>query len=167
METNTQSATAEKKPSGTHNTEVSSLLSVKQDLSRLDFSDSCNEGAEADSVADVMCDAGAATAAVTDSVEPVELTTDHEVHCEHLDDKLQPHKSRDHDHTATESYQFLDTMSGKVSLKRKSAECTSSLDDKRTSVTKKFKNKACAPDISASQLVRTCLLYTSPSPRDS
>lgn len=105
METNSQSAAA-KKSTGTHNTETRPLLSVKQDLSRMDASNSsvelppekscsgvsseCDEGAEADGAAGVLSDA-----AVGVTAHNTELDSDHEVQCEHLNDEPQPHKSCD------------------------------------------------------------------------
>jgi len=200
VETNTQSAAAEKKPSDTHDSEMRSLLAVKQDFSRLDFSDnsmelsekSCSqvslEGDGAAETESAAADDDDITVDEAQSVEPVELNVDHDVHCEQFDDKLQPHKScglpsnhlnqsqvapdeshgspsshadgdefcdtsSNHDETAVESDQFSDAKSKKAPLKRKPAEHTSCIDDSK--VVKKLRHKTCAPEVSASQLVRT------------
>jgi len=198
VETNTQlPQSTEKKSVATHDTETHSLLSVKQDFSRLDFTENsselscsrvlseCDEDAETAGTAHLLHDV---TVDEASAVEPIELTSDHQVQSEHL----QPNKSCDplsnhhdnheepdefcvspstntdgnefsnissnHEETAGESNKISDAAckSKKISRKRKPAECTSSVNERRTSaVSKKLRHKTCAQKTPASQLVRT------------
>jgi len=104
MATDGQSRAAEAEPSSTHNTEISSLLSVKQDLSRLSselsegnsvMSVECEELTEADNDESSATSKPSDVADVTaDETEDVELNDDDDDD-EHLDDELQSDKSCD------------------------------------------------------------------------
>jgi len=179
MATDRHSTATEAKPSGTHNTETSSLLSVKQDLSRLaselpgtvitsavtECEEPSKTASEISSATKKLAGVADLTDGGTEASERVELTDDHEAVHECLEDEhrccgdtLTSHSEDDkfikpsssRHEDDIKSDQLSEVKSKKNSLKRRlSSECSSLTS---SPVVKKFQQNA---DVSTSQLLKT------------